>query len=193
MAADGGVQLTQRLIVDLNQCTGCMACALACSFAKFGVFSPECSRIKIIKLEDSGVDAPLFCQQCEQARCMEACPKDAIVRDGETGIIIIDDEVCDGCGICLPSCQYGTISMHRGPSKKARLILKCDLCRGDPQCLAWCETGALQYVSVDEAEGIREAREDMIMAKKRFEIELKTPLWKYYAGKRGAVLPDGGR
>jgi len=130
MAANPGAQLTKRLIVDVNQCTGCTACSLACSFKKFGLFSPEYSRIKVIKLEDSGVDAPLFCQQCEDARCIEACPKDAIVHDSGTGIIVIDAAICDNCGICLVSCPYGAISMHQS-SKKDRLILKCDLCGGD--------------------------------------------------------------
>lgn len=184
-------RLTERLIVDINKCTGCMACVLTCSFVKFGIFSPDYSRIRLLKFEDSGVDAPIFCQQCENARCMEACPKDAIVRDAGTGIIVIDEELCDGCGICLVSCPYGAISAYYEASKKNRLILKCDLCRGDPQCVKWCETKALQYVSEDEAELIKEARDNMIMARKRFEIEHNTPLWKYYTRKsRVASLSD---
>ena len=176
-------KLAKRLIVDLNKCTGCMACTLVCSFTKFRVFGPEYSRIKLLKIEDSGVDAPIFCQQCEDPRCIPACPKDAIIRDAETGIIVIDEERCDGCAICVVSCPYGAISVHPESSKKNRVLLKCDLCGGNPQCMAWCETGALQYASVDEAELIKEARENMIMAKKRFEIEHQTPLWKYYTRK----------
>ena len=184
-------RLTERLIVDIDKCTGFMACVLACSFAKFGIFAPDYSRIRLLKFEDSGVDAPIFCQQCENARCMEACPKDAIVRDTETGIIVIDEELCDGCGICLVSCPYGAISAHYEASKKNRIILKCDLCQGDPQCVKWCETKALHYVSEDEAELIKEAEDNMIMAKKRFEIEHNTPLWRYYTRKgKVASLPD---
>ena len=82
--------------------------------------------------------------------------------------------------------------MHPESSKKNRVMLKCDLCGGSPQCAAWCETGALQYVSVDEAELIKEARENLIMAKKRFEIEHQTPLWKYYT-RKGKVPSQPGK
>jgi Fe-S-cluster-containing dehydrogenase component len=173
-------KLVKRLIVDVNKCTGCMACTLVCSFTKFGLFGPEYSRIRVLKFEEAGVDCPILCQQCEEARCMEACPKEAIIWDARTGIIVIDEEICDGCGICMVACPYGAISVHPEPSKKKRLVLKCDLCGGNPQCLAWCETGALQYVDVDETQLIKEARENLVMAKKRFEIEHHIPLWKYY-------------
>ena len=184
-------KLSKRLIVDSTKCTGCMSCVLVCSYIKFGVFSPEHSRIKLLKFEKSGVDAPIVCQQCEVARCMEACPTDALVRDAETGIIVIDEEICDGCGICMVSCPYGAISINPESSRKNRMMLKCDLCAGDPQCVNWCETGALQYVSLDEAELIEEARENMIMIKKRFEIEHQTPLWKYYTRKTKLAFEPG--
>lgn len=184
-------KLVKRLIVDVNKCTGCMACTLVCSFMKFEVFGPEYSRIRVLKFEEAGVDCPIFCQQCEDARCMEACPKDAIIRNTQTGIIVVDEQVCDGCSICSVSCPYGAISVHPESSRKKRLVLKCDLCAGDPQCVAWCETGALQYVDVDEAQLIKEARENLVMAKKRFEIEYQTPLWKYYNRRsKVASAPD---
>lgn len=173
-------KLAKRLIVDINKCTGCIACTLVCSFTKFGVFGPEYSRIRVLKFEEAGVDCPIFCQQCEDARCMEACPKDAIIRDTETGIIVIDEQVCDGCSICMVACPYGAIFVHPESSRKKTLMLKCDLCGGNPQCVTWCETGALQYVGVDEAQLIKEARENLVMAKKRFEIEHHTLLWRYY-------------
>jgi len=168
-----------------------MACALACSFKKFGVFGPEYSRVRVLKIEESGVDCPILCQQCEEARCMEACPKDAIVRDTDTGIIVIDEAICDGCSICLVACPYGAITVHPESSRKKRVVLKCDLCGGEPECLRWCEPGAIQYVSVDEAELIKEARENLVLFKKRYEIEHQTPLWKYYTRQR--VAPKEAR
>ena len=173
-------QLRYRLIADMDKCTGCEACSLACSFAKYGVFSPSYARVRILKFEESGVDAPVVCQQCEDARCMEACPKKAIVRRPETGILVIDEATCDGCGICAVACPYGAISVHpKSPSKKNKVMLKCDLCGGNPECVKWCETKALQLVPVEEQERIKQARENLIMAKKRFEIETRIPLWKY--------------
>jgi len=183
-ASQSAKQLQSRLIADMDKCTGCGACTLACSFAKTGAFHPGYGRIRILKLDESGVDAPVFCQQCEDPRCVEACPKGALVRQPETGILVIDEQTCDGCAICAVACPYGAIAASPEASpvstgKKKRVILKCDLCGGEPQCVKWCETGALQYVGVEEEERIKRAREALIMVKKRFEIDHRIPLWKY--------------
>jgi len=182
--------LQKRLIVDINKCTGCRSCVLACSFTKERVFNPELARIMVLKFETAGVDAPLFCQQCEEPRCVEACSRDAIVRQPESGILVIDAAACDGCGICLVACPYAAIFKSPGETKKEDRILKCDLCGGTPECVDWCETAALQYVDATETELIREARENLVLVRKRFEIEEGTPLWRTYgrrieAGKAG--------
>ena len=188
--SEGSVTLSQRLVVDLDKCTGCRACVLACSFVKDRVFNPERARITVLKLETAGLDAPLFCQQCEEPRCVEACPKEAIVRDA-SGILLIDPQICDNCGACLVSCPYAAIFQYRGETRKDVQVLKCDLCRGNPECVSWCETGALQYVDVSETELIRVARENMVLARKRFEIELGFPLWRYYTGRVAPGFKDG--
>ncbi|MEW6142476.1 MAG: 4Fe-4S dicluster domain-containing protein [Chloroflexota bacterium] len=167
------------LIADMDKCTGCEACSLACSFIKFREFNPSYACIRILKFEESGVDAPVACQQCEEPRCVEACPRDALVVKPETGILFIDKEACDGCGACAVACTYGAISIHPKSPKKNRVILKCDLCGGDPECIKWCETKAIEFVDASERERIDKARENLLMARKRFEIEHLTPLWKY--------------
>ena len=172
--------LKKRLIVDIDKCTGCRACVLACSFVKEQVFNPELARIMVLKFETAGVDAPLFCQQCEEPRCVEACPIDAIVYRPESGILVIDAGVCDGCGACLVACPYAAIFKFPGETNKEDRILKCDLCDGAPECVGWCETEALQYVDAAEVDLIREARENLVLVRKRFEIEEGTPLWRYY-------------
>lgn len=179
--------LTKRLIVDMNKCTGCTACVLACSSIRMGVFSPSYARTRVLKLEASGVDAPVFCQQCEVPRCMEACPRNAIVRQPDTGIIEIDAKLCDRCLACAVACPYGAVSATP-ENRKTRTILKCDLCHGNPSCIAWCDTKAIQYVDVSETELIKQARENMLMIKQRFEIEQRTPLWRHFTR-----IPKGGR
>jgi len=172
--------LQYRLIADMDKCTGCQACSLACSFVKYKEFNPAFARVRILKFDESGVDAPIVCQQCEEPRCMEACPRNAIIWQAGTGIIVIDDAACDGCGICATACPYAAISVHPASAgKRNKVMLKCDLCGGNPECIKWCETGAIQYVSIASQEQIKKAREDLIMARKRFEIEYHTPLWKY--------------
>ncbi len=169
--------LDWRLIADIDKCTGCRSCTLVCAFVKHGVFSAELARIRVLKFEDGGVDAPIFCQQCEAPRCVEACPRDAIVHQPESGILRVDNAACDGCAACLVACPYGAISL---PADKVsgKLALMCDLCGGEPRCIPWCETGALKRLPVTETAAITHARDDMVMARKRFEIEHGAPLWK---------------
>ncbi len=109
-AAKQGVRLDKLMVSDLNKCTGCMACTLACSSARFGVFGPAYSRMKILKFEKSGVDCPMFCQQCEAPRCMEACPKSAIVRSEKTQIVVIDEAKCIRCGKCFEVCPFSAVA-----------------------------------------------------------------------------------
>jgi len=162
----------KRLVVDIDKCTGCMACTYACSSSRMGLHSPSHSRIRILKLEMSGLDAPVVCQQCEEPRCVEACPKQAIVRDAGTGILKIDEVLCNRCLLCAEACPYGAIQATPG-GRKERKMLKCDLCGGEPQCVFWCDTGAIAYVDATERERIVASGENMIMAKKRFEIDTR--------------------
>jgi len=169
----------QYLVADMDKCTGCESCALACSFIKNREFSWDASRIRILKFEESGVDAPVFCQQCEEPRCVEACPRHALVVKEGTGILVIDEKACDGCGICALACPYGAISVQPGADKRHKRLLKCDLCGGDPECVKWCEIGAIQMVEAGEIERLARGREELLMARQRYEIEHRAPLWKY--------------
>lgn len=142
----------RKLIFDPEKCTGCRACELACSFSCEGVFSPSKSRIRVIKVDEEGIDVPIGCDHCDKAPCMLVCPTRAIDRDRGTGAVIIDVDTCIGCRLCMIACPFGVISYdaQRG------LVYKCDLCRGDPECVKWCFTGALVYT--DTASTTREKR-----------------------------------
>lgn len=167
------------LVADMDLCTGCESCALACSFIKTKEFNPAASRIRILKFEESGVDAPVSCQQCEEPRCVEACPRDALVVKTDTGILVVDENACDGCGICAVACPYGAISTQPGQDKRHKKILKCDLCGGEPECIKWCEIKAIELVDAGEKERLAKGRENLLMARQRYEIEHHAPLWKY--------------
>jgi len=57
-------------------------------------------------------------------------------------IIEIDEEKCDGCGICVTACHEGAIGMVDGKAK----LLRDDYCDGLGDCLPTCPTGAITFV-----------------------------------------------
>ena len=131
-----------KLVFDASLCTGCRACELACSFVSEGVFQPSRSRVTVVKYDEQGIDIPLGCMHCENAPCVSACPVSAISTDSETGAVLLDNNVCIGCKLCITVCPFGAI----GYKDREGILYKCDLCSGEPECVNWCFTGALKYV-----------------------------------------------
>jgi len=130
------------LLVDMNKCTGCKQCSLACSLIKEDLFDPARGRIKILKKEEIALGVQLLCEQCEAHPCIKACPDGALSRDAKTGIITVDMEICTQCGSCVEACPYHGIRSH----PETGLPLICNLCEGDPYCVKHCVPGALQWV-----------------------------------------------
>ena len=139
------------IMVDPGKCTGCRICENACSFTKTESFSPVQSRIKIIKNESYGVAVPVMCAHCTEPPCMYACPIDIISVDPFTGWVVTKEEACVGCRACMIACIFGAVSMdmQRG------VAVHCDLCGGDPMCVKFCPTGALQYIPAETADMTR--------------------------------------
>lgn len=133
------------LDADVEKCTGCRLCMIACSFKHTQVCNPVAARIQIVSLPEVGLDIPLVCRQCEDAPCARICPTRALARDSQTGAIAVDYEKCIGCRYCLLACPFGSISVD----PNTRRIEKCNLCNGDPACIKFCEPGALRYVPVE--------------------------------------------
>jgi Fe-S-cluster-containing hydrogenase component 2 len=133
--------MTKKLFFNPARCTGCRTCEVACSFKKEKLFSPELSRIRVVKLDEEGVDIPTGCEQCEGAPCILICPVRAIRRRSDTGAVVVDDNACIGCKQCMVVCPFGAI--HFDPARKA--VFKCDLCDGDPECVKWCFTGGVTF------------------------------------------------
>jgi len=104
-------------------------------------FSTSKSRIHVVKIAEKGLDLPVTCKHCIKASCMEACVFNAIKRDEETGIVLVEQEACTGCGSCVTACPFGAITIH--PEKGTALL--CDLCGGDPECVKFCVTGAISF------------------------------------------------
>lgn len=142
-----------KLIFDPEFCTGCRTCELACSFIKEGVFSPTKSRIRVVRIDEDGIDVPVGCEHCDNPICMLICPVKAIYQDKNSGAVLLNNESCIGCKQCLAVCPFGAI--HYDSEKK--LFYKCDLCNGEPECVKWCVTGALKF-SENFEERLRDKR-----------------------------------
>lgn len=162
VAAAIAASVLPRMLVNAKACAGCRACELTCSFAHTGQFSEVASRIMVRKDDAAGTDEPVVCRQCGVARCVEACPEDALSRDPLTKAVILDRQRCTSCGRCAAACPFGVVRLvevteveeaeeERGGPRAMlsglgqRFPLICDLCGGDPQCVQRCPTGAIRY------------------------------------------------
>ena len=137
-----GLQVTPTyIVVDQSLCSGCRICEQVCSEFHYGTYNPELTAIIVERDYGGGGDwiTTNTCHQCPNPWCMRACPVDAIWRDVRTGAVIIDEKTCIGCEKCVPACPFGMAFM-RPDGKKA---FKCDMCGGDPQCVANCPMKAL--------------------------------------------------
>ena len=129
------------ITIDIEKCTGCRICELVCVFNKEKIIRPFLSRITIIQNWQLGLSIPVVCQQCEDAPCLKTCPASAIYRNYETYAIEINEKKCIGCRQCTFLCPFGAIVY----STEKKKILKCDLCHGEPLCVKYCPTEAIEY------------------------------------------------
>jgi formate dehydrogenase iron-sulfur subunit len=92
------------------------------------------------------------CKHCVEAPCLEACPTGAILRT-EFDTVYVQQDVCNGCGYCVPACPFGVVEVDRQRDGKAH---KCTLCydrlKGglEPACAKACPTDSIQFGPVDE-------------------------------------------
>jgi Fe-S-cluster-containing dehydrogenase component len=109
--------------------------------------NPEKARIEIVTNEWQGYQSEIHvCNQCEDAECLAACPTNAIHVDESTGAKVVDEEQCNGCKLCIEACPYTPPRLRFDEEKN--LCLKCDLCSGNPQCVVFCQEGALSLKEV---------------------------------------------
>jgi anaerobic carbon-monoxide dehydrogenase iron sulfur subunit len=139
------------LVIDQQKCTGCRQCEVVCSVFHNSASNPSRARIRVLKLDDVGFYSPMSCQNCDKPNCTEVCPAKACHRDLKTNKVIIDKTKCIGCKTCILGCPFGAPSFDNDD----RVTIKCDFCDGVPQCVAACETKAIDYVDVDQVSANR--------------------------------------
>ena len=95
------------------------------------------------------------CKHCEEAGCLEACPTGAIVRT-EVGSVLVQNDVCNGCGYCVVSCPFGVIDRRPQPLPDAGGAFKCTFCYDRqksglvPACAKVCPTESIVFGRLDD-------------------------------------------
>jgi TPP-dependent indolepyruvate ferredoxin oxidoreductase alpha subunit len=128
--------VNQHINCDSTKCVGCGICEQKCSLEKTKVSNPSKSRIHVINKKAT------TCQACTNAPCTVSCPQGALSKSVQTGLIIVNETKCDGCGICTKNCPHNAITLDSTTQK----VLICDTCQGDPVCVKHCPKHALTLV-----------------------------------------------
>jgi anaerobic dimethyl sulfoxide reductase subunit B (iron-sulfur subunit) len=134
---------------DMNRCTGCRACQIACKDKNrldVGTIYRNAKTYSVGKYpEVKGYSYSFSCNHCTNPACKSVCPTEAIYH-ADDGTVIIDAEICIGCGACLTACPY-----FIPQTLPSGIVGKCDGCfairkaGGQPACVAGCPNRALDF------------------------------------------------
>ena len=91
------------------------------------------------------------CKHCTHAACLDVCPTGSLFRT-EFGTVVVQADICNGCGYCVPACPYGVIDLRKDDGR----AFKCTLCYDrlkdgeTPACAQACPTESIQFGDLDE-------------------------------------------
>ncbi|GGO28691.1 4Fe-4S dicluster domain-containing protein [Micromonospora parathelypteridis] len=91
------------------------------------------------------------CKHCTHAACLDVCPTGSLFRT-EFGTVVVQEDICNGCGYCISACPYGVIDQRKDDGR----AWKCTLCYDrlgagmTPACAQACPTESIQYGPLDE-------------------------------------------
>lgn len=146
------------LVLDLNRCTGCDTCVVACKLENGIGLGKYWNRV--LTVGPTGTHPhiemywlPMQCQQCENPACVHVCPTGASYRDEKTGVVLVDHNKCIGCQYCMMACPYGVRTLN----EETKTVEKCTLCShltadgsDDPACVHSCSAGARLFGDIDD-------------------------------------------
>jgi formate dehydrogenase iron-sulfur subunit len=104
--------------------------------------------------DDGGVRwlmASDVCKHCSEAACLDVCPTGALFRT-EFDTVVVQEDVCNGCGYCIPACPFGVIDQREGDGRAFKCTLCYDRLRDDlePACAKACPTDSIQFGELDD-------------------------------------------
>jgi formate dehydrogenase iron-sulfur subunit len=181
-------QQRMGFFTDTSVCIGCKACEVACkewnavpedglvftaqSYDNTGELGANTWRHvafveQQVEAHDGTTDAMRWlmssdvCKHCTHAACLDVCPTGALFRT-EFGTVVVQEDVCNGCGYCIPACPFGVLD--RREIEDDGRVWKCTLCYdrlGDgmtPACAKACPTESIQFGPLDELRERADAR-----------------------------------
>ncbi|HEY4603178.1 MAG TPA: 4Fe-4S dicluster domain-containing protein, partial [Blastococcus sp.] len=99
------------------------------------------------------------CKHCTHAGCLDVCPTGALFRT-EFGTVVVQQDICNGCGYCVSACPYGVIETRKDDGR----AFKCTMCYDRltdglmPACATACPTQSIQFGDLDELQARADAR-----------------------------------
>jgi DMSO reductase iron-sulfur subunit len=150
--------MQKGFLFDINKCTGCHVCQIACALENELEFNRSWRQIITYNEnrypELSFFHLSLACNHCGDPPCMKYCPALAYYKDNESGMVVLEARKCIGCNYCSWVCPYDAPEYN----ETTGIMEKCTLCQHrlqeglDPACSTLCPTDALQYGDVQETE-----------------------------------------
>ena len=160
------------LVIDLDVCVGCHACATACKewnsgghsaplpdFNPYGADAWGVWFNRVHSFEEGEgegartVHFPRSCLHCDEPACVTVCPTGASYKRAEDGIVLVNADICIGCKLCSWACPYGAREFDENDGVMKKCTLCIDRIYNDnlaederiPACVMVCPTTARHY------------------------------------------------